>query len=72
MHQPGPDGRGARLDPRRVASAQTCPAGLHPQVEPGGCRRSLRIEEILLEFIRNLKISGIMFNIFYKYLAKFR
>ena len=39
VHQPGPDGHGARLDPRRVASAQTCPAGPHPQVEPGGCRR---------------------------------
>ena len=34
---------------------------------------SLRIEDILLEFIRNPKIPGIiMFNIFYKYLAKFR
>ena len=38
-------------------------------------QNSLRIEEILLEFIRKPKISGIiMFNIFYKYLAlaKFR
>ena len=32
---------------------------------------SLRIEEMLLEFIRNPKISG-TFNIFQKYLAKFR
>jgi hypothetical protein len=31
-------------------------------------QNSLRIEEILLEFMRNPKISG-MFNIFYKHLA---
>ena len=34
-------------------------------------QNSLRIDEILLEFIRNPKNSG-FFNIFYKYSAKFR